>query len=254
MGGSEALRFDAVSQRFGSNVALQDVQLTVTTGELLAVVGPSGCGKSTLLRLAAGLLAPSVGTVFVNGAKVQGPSADVAFMFQTPTLLPWLNSLDNALLPVSLHRRPTAADVTEAERLLDLVGLAGSEYRYPAHLSGGMQQRVALARLLMTGADLLLLDEPFGALDEFTREKLNLELLGIKAATGKTIVLVTHSIAESVLLGDRVVTMSPHPGRIAKIVDVDLGQDRTPLVLRSQRFAETVNDVRDAFDAGRDAA
>lgn len=251
---SEALRFEGVDQSFGDTRALDGIDMSVHQGEFLTIVGPSGCGKSTLLRLAAGLIAPTAGRLIVHGEQVTGPRRDVGFMFQKPTLLPWLNARENVLLPRSLHTRPTAGDRDEADRLLALVGLHGSAFRYPDHLSGGMQQRVALARLLMTGADLLLLDEPFGALDEFTRENLNFELLDIRRATGATIVLVTHSISEAVLLGDRVVAMSPRPGRIAETVDVDLGSLRTPETLRSDRFAGILNRVRDAFAGGRQAA
>ena len=252
---SEALRFDGVTQSFGTTVALEGIDLSVRTGEFLTIVGPSGCGKSTLLRLAAGLISPTGGRVSVHDEEVSEPRRDVGFMFQKPTLLPWLSARENVMLPKSLHSRPTQNDRAEADRLLELVGLQGSEYRYPDHLSGGMQQRVALARLLMTGADLLLLDEPFGALDEFTREKLNFELLDIRRATGATIVLVTHSISEAVLLGDRVVAMSPRPGRIAEQVEVGLGDVKNlsdPAQWRLRPLAEPA--LEDAFDDGRRAA
>ncbi|WJL94908.1 ABC transporter ATP-binding protein [Microbacterium sp. ET2] len=248
------ISFSDVTQRFGDNVALSSITVDFLQGEFATIVGPSGCGKSTLLRLIAGLIIASDGQVRVDGREVIEPRSDVGFMFQRPTLLPWLSAVENVLLPITLHRRPTASDRREAESLLATVGLAGSEARYPDHLSGGMQQRVALARLLMTGARILLLDEPFGAVDEFTREKLNFELLRIQRDTGATILLVTHSITEAVLMGDRVITMTPHPGRIGRVVDVDLGPNRDRSVLRSAAYLDAVNDVRDTFDTDRSAA
>ena len=247
-GQQSAVTISGVSKHFGNQVqALEDIDLSIRSGEFVAVVGPSGCGKSTLLRLVAGLLPPSAGTVTVRGTSVVGPRQDVGMMFQRPTLLPWRTSHENVLLPVTLARRVTDDDRDMAMSLLATVSLTGFEQAYPAHLSGGMQQRVALARLLMLGVDTFLLDEPFGAVDEFTREHLNEQLLTIHAETGATMMLVTHNIVESILLADRVVAMSPRPGKIAEIIDVPFARPRSLDILGDPAFQDTVLRVRAAF-------
>jgi len=177
----------------GSVIALEDAEFSVKKGSFVSLVGPSGCGKSTLLRLIAGLIEPSDGQLSVHETQVTAPRQDVAMMFQRATLLEWRTAVENVLLPTELQHTPTAADKARAMDLLELVGLKDFAFSFPAQLSGGMQQRVALARLLQTGADILLLDEPFGALDEFTREKLNLELLRIVEEVGATTIFVTHN-------------------------------------------------------------
>lgn len=228
-----------VSKTFGNDVrALEDISFDVEPGEFLSIVGPSGCGKSTLLRLIAGLLPRDGGELTVNADPVSGPRQDVALMFQKPNLLPWKTSFENVLLPATLKGDADRAVNDEAMRMLEMVGLDEFIHAYPTQLSGGMQQRVAVARSLMIGAGILLLDEPFGAVDELTREKLNLELLRIKEALGLTVVLITHNISEAIFLADRVLVMTPRPGRIADAIDVDLPHPRTIKMTAESRFAE----------------
>ena len=207
--------------------ALDQISLDVHDNELITLVGRSGCGKSTLLRIVAGLLTPTSGTVTIGGVPVTGPRRDVAFMFQRPALLPWRSVLENVMLPVEIHKLDRREYGRRAHELLELVGLDGFERRAPWELSGGMQQRVALCRALVADPSILLMDEPFAALDALTREELSLELQRIWGENRKTIVFVTHSIDEAVLLADRVVVMTPRPGRIARIVSVDLPRPRS---------------------------
>jgi NitT/TauT family transport system ATP-binding protein len=225
-------------------VALEDASFTVGKGAFVSVVGPSGCGKSTLLRLVAGLIPLSSGRLTVHGQEVAVPRKDVAMMFQKPTLLDWRTAVENVLLPSELGGRVTEEDKGRAIDLLELVGLKGFEFSFPRQLSGGMQQRVALARLLQTGADILLLDEPFGALDEFTRERLNLELLRIVAEVRATTLFVTHNIAEAIFLADHVMVMTPHPGRLAAVVDVPFARPREIELQQTPEFNALVSEVR----------
>jgi NitT/TauT family transport system ATP-binding protein len=231
---------DAVKEFQGGVLAIDRISFDAKPGEFVSVVGPSGCGKSTLLRLIAGLIPLTAGAISVNGLAVTEPRQDVALMFQRPTLLPWRTALQNALLPRTLHRRADSAAEQEAYELLDLVGLSGFEHTYPRHLSGGMQQRVALARLLMVGVEVLLLDEPFAAVDQLTRERLNVELLSVHERTSATALLVTHNIAEAVLLADRVIVMTPRPGRIADVLDVPFERPRVPQMVAAPDFQELV--------------
>lgn len=229
---SDAICIDSVNKTFVSAdgrrvTALHDVSLTVKTGEFVSVVGPSGCGKSTLLSLVAGLEPASRGRISISGTPVERPRRDLSIVFQNAVLLPWRRILANVLLPLDLGRRLTKKDRDRAMELLDLVGLTGFEHAYPKELSGGMQQRCAIARALMLDAPVMLLDEPFGALDALTREELNLEIQKIWMATGKTIVLITHDINEAVLLSDRVVVMSGRPGTILDTVDVTTSRPRS---------------------------
>ena len=207
--------------------ALEGVSLSIGAGEFVALIGPSGCGKSTLLRLVNGLLPPTGGRVVVDGVPVRGPQRGMAMVFQAPVLLPWATVLDNVVFPLSLAGRYTAADRARAQGLLEKVGLAGFSGRRPAELSGGMQQRVAICRALVQQPSVLLMDEPFGALDALTREELSLELLDIWAGTGMTVLFVTHSIPEAVLLADRVVALEARPGRIAEVVGIPLPRPRS---------------------------
>jgi NitT/TauT family transport system ATP-binding protein len=207
-------------------VALSDVSLTVARNEFVCLVGPSGCGKSTLLRLVAGLVTLTSGTVAVGGTAVTEPREDTGIVFQAPTLLPWASILDNVLFPLDMMGKLDAAGRARARDLLALVGLSGFEGTYPRELSGGMQQRAGICRALVHDPDILLMDEPFGALDALTREELTIELMRICRERPKTILFVTHSIPEAVLLADRVVVMSPRPGRIAEIIDVPLPRPR----------------------------
>jgi NitT/TauT family transport system ATP-binding protein len=227
------IRIDGVSQHFAAGRrrdpvrALDDITLDVHENELVTLVGRSGCGKSTLLRIVAGLLRPTGGAVAIDGVPVAGPRRDVSFMFQRPALLPWRSVIDNVLLPVEIHRLDKREYRRRAHDLLELVGLESFATRATWELSGGMQQRAALCRALVADPSILLMDEPFAALDALTREDLSLELQRIWSERKKTIVFVTHSIEEAVLLADRVVVMSPRPGRIAKVVPVELPRPRS---------------------------
>jgi len=213
--------------REGEVEALRDVSLTVAPGEFVAIVGASGCGKSTLLRMIAGLIAPSSGRVVLDGTPVTAPRAETAMVFQAATLLPWADVLRNVTFPLRLMRRAGGGTEARARALLATAGLAGFEGRLPGELSGGMQQRVAICRALLQEPRVLLMDEPFGALDALTREEMSLELLRIWQGREMAVVFVTHSIPEAVLLADRVVVMSPRPGRVADIIPVDLPRPRS---------------------------
>jgi NitT/TauT family transport system ATP-binding protein len=231
---------DAVKQFEGGVLAVDQVSFEARPGEFVSIVGPSGCGKSTLLRLIAGLIPLTDGSISVNGLEVTEPRQDVALMFQRPTLLPWRTALQNALLPPKLGGRLDGAAERQAYELLDLVGLSGFEHTYPRHLSGGMQQRVALARLLMVGVDVLLLDEPFAAVDQLTRERLNLELLRVHDRLSATALLVTHNITEAILLADRVIVMTARPGRIADVIDVPFPRPREQEMIADAEFQQLV--------------
>ncbi|HYY90092.1 MAG TPA: ABC transporter ATP-binding protein [Chloroflexota bacterium] len=227
--------------------ALRKVSFEVAGGEFVVVVGTSGCGKSTLLRCLAGLVAPTSGTITFFGEAATGPRDDVGIVFQESVLLPWRTALQNALLPLEIKRRVTPETRTRVKDLLAMVGLAGFENKYPFELSGGMQQRNAIAAALSTDPALLLMDEPFGALDALTREQMNVDLRRIWAESHKTIVLITHSIPESVFLADRVLVMSPRPGSVARIIDVPLGRQRDIRVMASSEFARLTGELREAL-------
>ncbi|KAA9008379.1 ABC transporter ATP-binding protein [Histidinibacterium aquaticum] len=229
----------------GTVVALEGASFDIAPGSFVSLVGPSGCGKSTLLRLIAGLIDKSSGHLKVHGKPVDAPRTDVGMMFQRATLLEWRTAIENVLLPTEIKRSLTKEDRRNAAELLRMVGLHDFRFSFPTQLSGGMQQRVALARLLQTGADVLLLDEPFGALDEFTRERLNVELMRIVAEVGATTLFVTHNIAEAIFLADQVFVMTPRPGRIASIVEVPFERPRSPSLQTSPEFNEVVAEVRD---------
>jgi NitT/TauT family transport system ATP-binding protein len=226
------IRLDRVGKTFrgrggGTVEALREVSLEVTAGEFVAIVGASGCGKSTLLRLVAGLVPASAGGVWLDGAPVREPRAETAMVFQAPTLLPWADVLRNVTFPLRLMRRADARTEERARALLATAGLAGFEERLPRELSGGMQQRVAICRALLQEPRVLLMDEPFGALDALTREEMSLELLRLWAERRMAVLFVTHSIPEAVLLADRVVVMSPRPGRVVDVVEVGLPRPRS---------------------------
>jgi NitT/TauT family transport system ATP-binding protein len=245
----------SVSKTFGSRAgeteALADVSLSIEPGEFVSIIGPSGCGKSTLLRIVADLVEPSAGTVRVRGKPPRQArlDRDYGIVFQTPVLYDWRTVVENVRLPLELSGRPRAERRTRPAALLSLVGLAAFHAHYPWQLSGGMQQRVAIARALALQPAILLMDEPFGALDEMTRERLNAELLHVAAETAATVVFVTHSIAEAVFLSTRVVVLSPRPGRIARIVAVDLPRPRDDETRTRPRFFELVTSVREALQA-----
>jgi NitT/TauT family transport system ATP-binding protein len=249
-GGSPLLQLIGVAKTYRtlrdtSVVALSATTLDIRPGEFISIVGPSGCGKTTLLNLVAGLIRPSHGEIRFRGRTTDGPTTEVGLVFQRPVLLPWRRILDNVLLPVEvIGLRPRAAYADRARALLAMVGLGGFEDAYPRELSGGMQQRAAIARALVYDTSVLLMDEPFAALDAMTREELNLELLRIWEATGRTIVFVTHNIPEAVLLSDRSVVMTPRPGQVKAVIDVDLARPRGLDLLGEPRFGKLAGDIR----------
>ncbi|KAA2313911.1 ABC transporter ATP-binding protein [Pseudooceanicola sediminis] len=233
----------------GNVHALSDIHLDVSQGEFLTIVGPSGCGKSTLLKILAGILAKTSGRVQIAGADLDGPNRDLGVVFQAPVLLPWKSVIENVLVPARVQKLDMAPARRRARDLLDLVGLSGFEDRYPGELSGGMQQRVGICRALIHQPKFLLMDEPFGALDAMTREQMNLELLRIWKEQDATILLVTHSIPEAVFLADRVVVMSPRPGRIAEVMQVDLPRPRNLEMFNTGRFGQHVAAIRRHFNS-----
>jgi NitT/TauT family transport system ATP-binding protein len=234
--------------RRGEVVALQDIDLTIERGEFVSLIGPSGCGKSTLLRVIADLLTPTSGTVSVNGksARKARLDQDYGFAFQQAGLLDWRTVQANVELPLELHGVDRAKRRARANELLELVGLSDFARQRPPQLSGGMQQRVAIARALAESPALLLMDEPFGALDEMTRERMQNELVRIAAETSAAVVFVTHSIPEAVFLSQRVVVMSPRPGRVADVIPVTLGE-RTDDTREAPEFYAAITQVREAL-------
>jgi len=230
-------------------VALTGVDLQIRRGEFVTIVGPSGCGKTTLLKLMGGLGGAYSGELHLEGTPVTAPRRDMGFMFQAPTLLAWRTVLANVLLPIEVAKLPKKKYLDRAHSLLELAGLKGFEHRYPFELSGGMQQRAALVRSLIADPAILLMDEPFGALDAMSRETMNVELMRIWQETKKTVVFVTHSIPEAVFLADRVVVMSPRPGRITDIVDVPLPRPRTVESMSEPAFAELSGNIRRQLNA-----
>jgi NitT/TauT family transport system ATP-binding protein len=253
-----AVSIRGVQKRFaqGQVQALQDIDLEIAPQEFISLIGPSGCGKSTLLRIIGDLIAPSAGEVLVNGkpAPQARRDRDYGIVFQDPVLYDWRTVQKNIALPLELSGWNRQKRQQRVEEMLQLVELTGFGGHHPWQLSGGMQQRVAIARALSFSPALLLMDEPFGALDEMTRERLNDELLRIWQASGATVVFVTHSIAEAVYLSTRVVVMSARPGRIAGLVDVDLAHPRTVDTREEPRFFELVTQVRELLRHGSDAA
>jgi NitT/TauT family transport system ATP-binding protein len=250
------IRLDGVEKTYrtrrGESIdALADVTLTVGENELVTLVGPSGCGKSTLLKLVAGLVPATGGSIHIRDQAVREPFPDVGFVFQQAVLLPWRSVLENVLFSVEMLGLDPRAYRKQAVDLLELVGLAGFETRFPRELSGGMQQRVAICRALLPDPSLLLMDEPFGALDALTREEMSLELLRIWEERPKTILFVTHSIPEAILLADRVVVMSPRPGRIARVLAVPLPRPRTMEIEFDPRFKAVSDAVRALIYAPR---
>jgi NitT/TauT family transport system ATP-binding protein len=242
-----------VSKEFkGGTVALQDIDLQIEQGEFVSLIGPSGCGKSTLLRVIGDLIDPSRGTVTVNGktARQARHDHDYGIVFQDAVLYNWRSVAKNVALPLELAGWSRERRQTRVAEMLDLVELRGFEDHHPWQLSGGMQQRVAIARALSFEPALLLMDEPFGALDEMTRERMNAELLGIWEQSGSTVVFVTHSIAEAVFLSTRIVVMSPRPGRISRVIPVDLPQPRGTATREDPRFFELATEVREALHLG----
>jgi NitT/TauT family transport system ATP-binding protein len=231
--------------------AVEDVTLDIAENEFVTLVGPSGCGKSTLLKLVAGLTPATGGTIHVRDTVVRDPFPDVGIVFQHPVLLPWRSVLDNVLFSADMLGLDPKGYRARALELLALSGLAGFETRLPRELSGGMQQRVAICRALLPDPSLLLMDEPFGALDAMTREELGLELLRIWEARRKTILFVTHSIPEAILLADKVVVMTPRPGRLARVITIDLPRPRTVELEFDAKFKAYSDEVRGLIFASR---
>jgi NitT/TauT family transport system ATP-binding protein len=246
--GGEVIGIEGVSLFYRSKNAevhaLDNISLTATDREFVAVLGPSGCGKSTLLKLIAGLIPPSSGTIRVNGRPITGPTASIGIVFQSPLLMAWRTVLQNVLLQIEIRNLSVAAYRTAARDLIRLVGLEGFEDAHPHQLSGGMQQRVGLCRALIHDPDLLVMDEPFGALDAMTREQMNAELQRIWIERRKTVLFITHSIAEAVYLADRVLVMSPRPGRIVGEIIVDLPRPRTVATTELPAFVQLTREVR----------
>ena len=253
------VRMRAVQKVFGGGAdqthALDAIDLEIPKGAFVSLIGPSGCGKSTLLRLIGDLTQATGGTIEVNGKSAHRArlDRDYGIVFQSPVLFDWRTVERNVELPLEMSAIDRRARAERARAMLALVELSGSEKRYPWQLSGGMQQRVAIARALSFEPAILLMDEPFGALDEMTRERLNLELLGIWRKTGTTIVFVTHSIPEAVFLSTRVVVMSARPGRIIDVIEVDLPQPRNDLTREDERYFAFVTRVRERLRAGDSA-
>jgi NitT/TauT family transport system ATP-binding protein len=224
--------------------ALKGAELDVKEGEFVTVVGPSGCGKSTLLKIISGILPYNDGKVVIRGKRVDGPVGGIGMVFQTPALLPWRKVIGNVLLPIEMLREDVEDYVNPAQNLLELAGLKGFEDKYPFELSGGMQQRVSICRALIHDPPILLMDEPFGALDALTRDEMGFELLRIWNEKKKTVVFVTHSIPEAVFLADRVAIMSPRPGRIISVEEIDLSRPRNLETKATHEFSEYINIIR----------
>jgi NitT/TauT family transport system ATP-binding protein len=230
--------------------ALEGIDLTIEDGEFVSVVGPSGCGKSTLLKIFAGLLPRTSGQIELLGIPIEGPRRNIGIVFQDAVLLPWRTVLKNTMLPVDVQDLDRETYLKRARELLAMVGLAGFEHKYPFELSGGMQQRVSITRALVHDPDILLMDEPFGALDAMTREQMNLELQRIWTQSKKTVLFITHSIPEAVFLGDRVAVMTQRPGRIAEVLDVDFPRPRSLELMNEPEFGKLVTRIRRHLKSG----
>lgn len=228
----------------GDIAALEDITLAVRSGEFVSIIGPSGCGKSTLLKIILGIIPITGGEASIGGLAIDGPQLGVGMVFQSAALPPWRRVLDNVLLPIEVLNLPRKDYLAKARDLLALVGLDGFEGKYPKELSGGMQQRVAICRALIHDPGLLLMDEPFGALDALTREAMQAELMRIWRETSKTVVFVTHSIDEAVLLSDRVIVMSPRPARLLEEVAIDMERPRNPDFRQRSDFQEYAHNLR----------
>jgi len=233
----------------GNIRAISGVDLEIRDGEFVSILGPSGCGKSTLLKCMGGLEAVTAGRITVRGQPVVEPPADCGFVFQRDLLLDWRSVLDNVMLPAEFLRLDLRKLRPRAQELLDTLDIGPASGRYPWELSGGMRQRVAICRTLLLDPQLLLMDEPFGALDAITRDELNMELERIWERTRKTVALVTHSISEAVFLSDRVIVMDKNPGRVAGIVDIDLPRPRTLAIRETPEFAAYMRQLRSIFEA-----
>src|SRR5213592_1321235 len=251
--GTPGIHLSGVSKTYrsrdGDVPSLRPLDFHIKAGEFFVVVGPSGCGKSTLLKMISGLLAPSTGEILVEGEQVTKPHGNVGIVFQNALLLPWRNILSNVMLPIDMKKLPRDKYLPRAKALLKLVGLEGFEKKLPWQLSGGMQQRASIARALLHDPKILLMDEPFGALDAMTREKMNLELQRIWYETRKTVLFITHSIPEAVFLADRVLVMTERPGAIAAIYDVALPRPRSLSMMGNSAFVALTQTIRRHFYA-----
>ena len=226
---------------------MRDVSFDVRAGEFISLVGPSGCGKSTILKMVAGLIPYEGGSIEVSGSPPRAGRREIGIMLQSPVLFPWRTVMNNVLLPIQVFRMDAAEGRRRAQEILDLVGLSGFEQKHPWELSGGMQQRVNLCRLLVFEPAVLLMDEPFAALDEFTRERLNNELASLHEQLHRSVLYVTHNIPEAVFLSDRIVVMGTQPGRVLGIIEVDLPRPRSIEILDSEPVVELVRGVRHMF-------
>jgi NitT/TauT family transport system ATP-binding protein len=245
----------AIEKRFrtksGDEVhALNRVSVNLADGEFVSVLGPSGCGKTTLLKILAGIVPPSDGTLLLRDAPITGPQAGMGVVFQSSVLLPWWTVLENVLLPIRVLKRDLTLHRQKARELLALVGLQGFENSYPGELSGGMQQRAAIVRGLIHDPGILLMDEPFGALDAMTRERMNVELQSIWMSTGKTVFFITHSVSEAVFLSDRVLVMSARPGTLIDDIKVPFPRPRNVDLMSSAEFGDLTRHLRHALGGG----
>ena len=239
-----AITVEGVSKAFGAVQALVEVDVRVRAGEFLSLIGPSGCGKTTLLKIIAGLIQPTEGQVFVKGRPVSGPGPERAFVFQDFALMPWATVLRNTAFGLELRGVPKAKREEVARRYIAEVGLKGFEHRYPAQLSGGMRQRVGLARALTVNADIILMDEPFSAVDEQTRRKFQEDLLDLLRHHQKTVIFVTHSIEEAAYLSDQIVLLSPRPGKVFKVIKPGVDRNRSPDEIRRDKgYLDTVDEI-----------
>ncbi len=245
--GTALLAVDDIVMRFGSAddgvTALDNVSFTVAPGEFLAVIGPSGCGKSTLFNIIGGLLGGYDGRVAVAGEKVYGPHASIGMVFQEESTFPWRNVVDNVAFPLEIAGMPKRERIERARHFVSMVGLDGFEKRYPAELSGGMRQRVSMARTLASEPKILLMDEPFAALDEQTRLLLGDKVLQIQQQLNQTMLLITHNITEAVQLADRILVMTYRPGRVKRMVDIKLPRPRTSEIVSSEAFGRYVAQI-----------
>jgi NitT/TauT family transport system ATP-binding protein len=252
-GAGSAALIDArsISKVFRSDnetvAALRDVTFSIEPGEFVSLLGPSGCGKTTLMLILVGLIGADAGEAWIDGRRITAPFTDVGIVFQSPELLDWRTTLENVLLQIEVRRLPLRQFAKRARELLAQVGLGGFENRYPYELSGGMKQRVALCRALIHDPEILLMDEPFGALDALTRDQMNLDLQRLWLEKRKTAVLVTHSIDEAVFLSDRIIVMTPRPGKVAEIITIDLPRPRTFDCKDTPQFAAFTSHIRKKF-------
>ncbi|MDI7259268.1 MAG: ABC transporter ATP-binding protein [Thermodesulfobacteriota bacterium] len=249
MSANMVIKVDCLTKTFETVGAVENLSFEVRKNEFVTLVGPSGCGKSTTLRIIAGLILPTAGKVYMYGNEVRGPIGNAGMVFQSPVLLPWRSTIDNILFTAEMAGKNPREYRHRAFDLIKLAGLDGFERRYPHELSGGMQQRAAICRALLLNPSLLLMDEPFGALDIITREKMGFELQRIWSVSKNTVLFVTHSITEAILLSDTVIVMTARPGTAKAIIKVDLPRPRDQKTLRDQRFVELAEVVRENIEA-----